>query len=57
MAKKKVEVIEEKIEENISIEPLEDVMGDRFATYAKYVIQDRAIPDIRDGLKPVQRRR
>ena len=56
MAKKKVEAIEEKIEENISIEPLEDVMGDRFATYAKYVIQDRAIPDIRDGLKPVQRR-
>ena len=56
MAKKKEEVIEEIIDENINIEPLEDVMGDRFATYAKYVIQDRAIPDIRDGLKPVQRR-
>lgn len=56
MAKKKTDVVEEIIEENISIEPLEDVMGDRFATYAKYVIQDRAIPDIRDGLKPVQRR-
>lgn len=56
MAKKKIEVVEEKIEENISIEPLEDVMGDRYATYAKYVIQDRAIPDVRDGLKPVQRR-
>ena len=55
MAKKKEEVIEEIIEK-ISIEPLEDVMGDRYATYAKYVIQDRAIPDVRDGLKPVQRR-
>ncbi len=53
---KKPEVIEEKIVENISVEPLEDVMGDRYATYAKYVIQDRAIPDVRDGLKPVQRR-
>ena len=55
MAKKKVEEIEPIIE-NISVEPLEDVMGDRYATYAKYVIQDRAIPDVRDGLKPVQRR-
>ncbi len=53
---KKHEVVEEIIEENISVEPLEDVMGDRYATYAKYVIQDRAIPDVRDGLKPVQRR-
>ena len=57
MAKKKENpVVEEVINENISIEPLEDVMGDRYATYAKYVIQDRAIPDVRDGLKPVQRR-
>ena len=55
MAKKKEEIIEP-IVEKISIEPLEDVMGDRYATYAKYVIQDRAIPDVRDGLKPVQRR-
>ena len=57
MAKKvkNVDIIEE-IQEKISIEPLEDVMGDRYATYAKYVIQDRAIPDVRDGLKPVQRR-
>ena len=37
-------------------ETLEEIMGTRFATYAKYVIQDRAIPDARDGLKPVQRR-
>ena len=56
MAKKKIEPIEEIVNENISIEPLEEVMGDRYATYAKYVIQDRAIPDVRDGLKPVQRR-
>lgn len=35
---------------------LEDVLGDRFGRYSKYVIQDRAIPDVRDGLKPVQRR-
>ncbi len=56
MAKKKENVEEEIIQENISVEPLEDVMSDRYATYAKYVIQDRAIPDVRDGLKPVQRR-
>ena len=35
---------------------LEEIMGDRFGKYAKEIIQDRAIPDIRDGLKPVQRR-
>ena len=34
---KKPEIIEENIVENISVEPLEDVMGDRYATYAKYV--------------------
>ena len=56
MAKKKEVEIIEPIKENISIEPMEEVMGDRYATYAKYVIQDRAIPDVRDGLKPVQRR-
>ena len=57
MAKsKKNDIVEENYAENISIQPMEDVMGDRYATYAKYVIQDRAIPDVRDGLKPVQRR-
>ena len=57
MAKsKKNDIVEENYVENISIQPMEDVMGDRYATYAKYVIQDRAIPDVRDGLKPVQRR-
>jgi topoisomerase-4 subunit A len=55
MAKKKK--IEEKvIVENIQQSALEDIMGTRYATYAKFVIQDRAIPDLRDGLKPVQRR-
>lgn len=36
--------------------PLEDVIGDRFGRYSKYIIQERALPDARDGLKPVQRR-
>lgn len=36
--------------------PLEQVMGERFGRYSKYIIQERALPDIRDGLKPVQRR-
>ena len=35
---------------------LEYIMGDNFAKYAKTIIQDRALPDVRDGLKPVQRR-
>lgn len=35
---------------------LEDIMGSRFERYAKAIIQDRALPDVRDGLKPVQRR-
>ncbi|MDG4961030.1 DNA topoisomerase IV subunit A [Lactococcus raffinolactis] len=35
---------------------LEEIMGDRFGRYSKYIIQERALPDIRDGLKPVQRR-
>ena len=35
---------------------LEAIMGDRFGKYSKYIIQERALPDVRDGLKPVQRR-
>jgi topoisomerase-4 subunit A len=35
---------------------LEEIMGERFGRYSKTVIQDRALPDVRDGLKPVQRR-
>ena len=34
---------------------LEEIMGERFGTYSKYIIQDRAIPDVRDGLNPVHR--
>ena len=43
-------------EERIKELPLEEVMGERFGRYSKYIIQERALPDIRDGLKPVQRR-
>ncbi|KAF1306168.1 DNA topoisomerase IV subunit A [Candidatus Enterococcus willemsii] len=43
-------------ESNIQELTLEEVMGDRFGRYSKYIIQERALPDIRDGLKPVQRR-
>ena len=56
MAKKKISPVEPSFEEIIHIEPMEQVMSSRYATYAKCVIQDRAIPDARDGLKPVQRR-
>lgn len=52
MAKKK------QIQDQTIIIPalLEDIMSDRFSRYAKYIIQERALPDARDGLKPVQRR-
>ncbi len=52
MKKNTTEKIIEKIEEYT----LEEIMGERFGQYSKYIIQDRAIPDVRDGLKPVQRR-
>lgn len=42
--------------EKIITQSLDDIMGDRFGKYSKYIIQDRALPDVRDGLKPVQRR-
>lgn len=35
---------------------LEAIMGDRFGKYSKYIIQERALPDVRVELKPVQRR-
>ncbi len=44
------------ITEKICDYTLEEIMAERFARYSKYIIQDRAIPDVRDGLKPVQRR-
>ncbi|MGE8080893.1 DNA topoisomerase IV subunit A [Peribacillus loiseleuriae] len=43
-------------EEKVLDLPLEEVIGDRFGRYSKYIIQERALPDARDGLKPVQRR-
>ena len=43
------------IEKNV-VEALDDIISDRFGAYSKYIIQDRALPDARDGLKPVQRR-
>ena len=52
MAKKEVQEVVEKIFDYT----LEDIMGERFGSYSKYIIQERAIPDARDGLKPVQRR-
>ena len=54
MAKKKEDTIE--ILGRIYDYTLEEIMGDRFGQYAKDIIQNRAIPDVRDGLKPVQRR-
>ena len=54
MPKKKTETQE--VIEKIFDYTLEDIMGERFGSYSKYIIQERAIPDARDGLKPVQRR-
>ena len=48
--------IEEFVNERILSDNLEEIFGERFGRYSKYIIQDRAIPDVRDGLKPVQRR-
>ena len=44
------------VEENIQTTALDDLISDRYGDYAKYIIQERALPDARDGLKPVQRR-
>jgi topoisomerase-4 subunit A len=51
MAKK--EIVDKSVLHDTKIE---DIFADAFGRYAKYIIQDRALPDIRDGLKPVQRR-
>ena len=57
MAKKKInELIEKFAKEKILNENLEEIFSERFGRYSKYIIQDRALPDARDGLKPVQRR-
>ena len=55
MAKKK-EIQEENINEVIYENSLDEVMSQGFGRYSKYVLQERAVPDVRDGLKPVQRR-
>lgn len=56
MAKKK-EVIEEIISHEVIIQDeIESVLSNGFGRYSKYVLQERAVPDVRDGLKPVQRR-
>ena len=52
MAKKEEKSLLEKIYDY----SLEEIMGERFGRYSKSIIQDRALPDVRDGLKPVQRR-
>lgn len=53
MTKKKDTVKQESFIVEIS---LDQMIQDRYSRYSKYILQDRAIPDIRDGLKPVQRR-
>lgn len=51
-----LDLINEFVDQKIIEENLEDIVGERFGRYSKYIIQDRALPDVRDGLKPVQRR-
>ncbi len=53
---KKAKDLSALIDHFIDTQNLEDIVGDRFGKYSKYIIQDRALPDVRDGLKPVQRR-
>ena len=54
MARKK-ETTEEIIEK-IYDYSLEEILETGFGRYSKEIIQERALPDVRDGLKPVQRR-
>ena len=57
MSKKSIsEKINKFVEEKIIHDNIENIFGERFGRYSKTVIQDRALPDVRDGLKPVQRR-
>ncbi|PPE05643.1 DNA topoisomerase IV subunit A [Mesoplasma corruscae] len=56
MAKKLIDNSNVENQKGIISFPLDELMGDRFGRYAKYIIQERALPDARDGLKPVQRR-
>lgn len=56
MARRKKEEAKAVIEPKIIDSNLEEIVADRFSRYSKYIIQERALPDARDGLKPVQRR-
>ena len=56
VSKKKITELVLEYTEKIIESRLEDVLSDRFATYSKYIIQERALPNVKDGLKPVQRR-
>jgi len=51
-----IKKIDKFIDQNIIKSEFTEIVGERFARYSKYIIQDRALPDVRDGLKPVQRR-
>lgn len=53
---KSTKKIEDFVNQRIIQENLEDIVGERFGRYSRYIIQERALPDARDGLKPVQRR-
>ena len=56
MAKKKPIIEEINFQETIIQDDIESILSNGFGRYSKYVLQDRAVPDVRDGLKPVQRR-
>ncbi len=56
MAKKIKEKLDILFKEEIICSNLEKVVSERFGAYSKYIIQDRALPNVKDGLKPVQRR-
>ena len=51
-----VKKVNEFVDKNVIKSSFNEIVGERFARYSKYIIQDRALPDVRDGLKPVQRR-
>ena len=54
--KKQEEPIPEKIKVDVFVTPLEEVLPMSMLPYAEFVILDRALPRVEDGLKPVQRR-
>lgn len=56
MARKKKTETPAPVEPKVVDSALEEIVADRFSRYSKYIIQERALPDARDGLKPVQRR-